>query len=147
MLLRKGVCPYEYIDDWEKFNKKTLPEKEEFYISLNMEEVTDADYVHGKRVCKDFGIKNLGDYHELHLKSDILLLAYVFENFKKVCFKIYRLDPEKFLSAPGLAWQAALKNTKVKLELLTEIDMLLMVEKELEEEYDQFEMLLNIFFL
>ena len=82
-----------------------------------------------KRVFKDFEIKNLGEYHDLYLKSDTLLLADVFENFSKMCLNIYQLDPAKFLSAPGLARQAALKKTVVKLELLTDIDMLLMVEK------------------
>ena len=83
----------------------------------------------GKRVCKDFEIKNVGEYHDLYLKSDTLLLADVFENFRKMCLKIYQLDPAKFFSATGLAWQAALKKTEVKLELLTDTDMLLMVEK------------------
>ena len=82
-----------------------------------------------KRVFKDFEIKILGEYHDLYLKSDTLLLADVFENFSKMCLNIYQLDPAKFISAPGLAWQAALKKTVVKLELLTDIDMLLMVEK------------------
>ena len=85
--------------------------------------------MHRKRVCKDFEIKHLGEYHDLYLKSDALLLAEVFENFIKMCLKISNLDPLKFLSAPGLAWQAALKKTDLKLELLTDIDMLLMVEK------------------
>ena len=85
LLLRKGVYPYEHIYDWEKFNETTLPEKEEFYSNLNMEDITDADYVHGKRVCKDFEIKNSGEYHDLYLKSDTLLLADVFENFRKMC--------------------------------------------------------------
>ena len=82
-----------------------------------------------KRVFKDFEIKILGEYHDLYLKSDTLLLADVFENFSKMCLNIYQLDPAKFISAPGLAWQAALKKTVVKLELLTDIDMLLMFEK------------------
>ena len=75
MLFRKGVCPYECVDDWEKFNETTLPEKEEFYSNLNMEEIRDADYMHGKRVCIDSETKNLGEYHDLCLKSDTLLLA------------------------------------------------------------------------
>ena len=78
MLLRKGVYSYEYKDDWEKFNETALPEKEEFYSNLNMEENTDADYMHAKRVCKDFEIKDSGDYHDLYLKSDVLLSAEVF---------------------------------------------------------------------
>ena len=100
-----------------------------------MEDITDADYVHTKRVCEDFEIKHLGEYHDLCLKSDTLLLADVFENFRKMYLKVYELYPAKFLLAPGLAWEAALKKTEVKLELLAEIDMLLMVEKKLEEEY------------
>ena len=94
LLLRKGVYPYEYMDDWEKFNETTLPEKEEFYSNLNMEDITDADYMHAKRVCKDFEIKNLGEYHDLYLKSDTLFLANVSENFRKMCLKIYLLDPK-----------------------------------------------------
>ena len=129
MLLRKGVYPYEYMDEWEKFNETTLPKKEEFYSNLNMDNITDPDHMHAKRVCKDFEIKTLGEYHDLYLKSDILLLADVFENFGKMCLKIYHLDPVKFLSAPRLAWQGALKKTEVKLEFLTDIDMLLMIQK------------------
>ena len=117
------------MDDWEKFYETTLPEKEKFYSNLNMDDITDADYMHAKRVCTDFEIKNLGGYHDLYLKSDTLLLADVFQNFRKMCLNIYHLDPVKFLSAPGLSWQAALKRTEVNLELLTDIDMLLMVEK------------------
>ena len=94
-----------------------------------MQGIIDVDYMHGKRVFKDFEIIDLGGYHDLYLTFDILLLADVFKNFRNMCIKIYELDPAKFLSAPGLAWQAALKKTKVKLDLLTDIDMLLMVEK------------------
>ena len=89
--------------EWEKFNETTLPEKEEFYSNLNMEDITDADYMHVKRVCKGLEIKNLGEYYDLYLKNDTLLLADVFENFRKICLKIYHLDPAKFLSPPGLA--------------------------------------------
>ena len=123
LLLKKGVYPYEYMHEWEKFNERTLPEKEEFYSNLNMD-ITDADYMHGKRICKDFEIKHLGEYHDLYLKSETLLLVDVFKNFKKMGLKIYELDPVKFLSASGLAWQAALKETDVKLELLNDNDML-----------------------
>ena len=116
------------MDDWEKFNETSLREKEDFYSHLNMEDITDADYVHAKKVCKDFEIKNLGEY-DLYVQSDTLLLADVLENFRNMCLKIYELDPAKFLSAPGLVWQVALINTKVKLYILTDTDMMLMVEK------------------
>ena len=108
LLLQKGVYPYAYLNDWEKFNQTSLPEKEDFYSHLNMEDITDADYAHAKRVCKDFGIKYLGEHHDLHVQSDKLLLADAFENFRNICLQIYERDPAKFLSAPGLAWQAAL---------------------------------------
>ena len=72
-----------------------------------MEDIIDADYVHAKRVCKDFEIENLGEYHNLYVQADILLSADVFENFRNMCLRIYELDPAKFLSAPGLAWKAA----------------------------------------
>ena len=94
-----------------------------------MEDIIDADYVHVKIIPKDFEIKHLGEYHDLYVQSDTLLLADVFENVRNMCLQIQKLDPAKFLSAPGLAWQAALKKTKVKLDLLTDIDMLLMIEK------------------
>ena len=81
LLLQKGVYPYEYMDDWKKFNETLLPEKKDFYSHLNMEDIIDAEYANTKRVCKDFEIKNLGEYHGLYVQSNTLLLAYVFENF------------------------------------------------------------------
>ena len=104
MLLRKGGYPYEYKDNWEKFNEAIFPETEEFYSNLNMEDITDVDYIHAKRVYKDFEIKNLGDYHDLYLKNDTLLLGDIFENSRKMFLKIYHLHPAKFLSAPSLEW-------------------------------------------
>ena len=82
--------------------KKTLPEKEKFYSNLNMEDITDTNYIYEKKVCKDFEIKNLSEYHDLCLKIDTLVLVDVFENFRKVCLKTYHLDPVKFLSSPVL---------------------------------------------
>ena len=107
--------------------KKHYLKKEEFYTNLNVDDITDADYMHAKRVFEDFEIKNLAEYHYLYLKSDTSLLADVFEN-RKMYLKIYHLDPLKFLSAPGLGMQAALKKTEVKLELLTDMDVLLKVK-------------------
>ena len=115
--------------DWEKFKETSLPEKVNFYSDLTMEDFTYADYVHAKRVCKDFGIKNLGESHDLYVQSNTLLLTDVFEIFRNMCLKIWELDPVKVFSAPGLAWQATLKKNKVKLGLLTRTDMILMVGK------------------
>ena len=129
LLLRKGAYPYEYMDSWEKFNETSLPSKEDFYSNLNMEDIDDIDYRHGNNVFKVFKLENLGDYHDLYVQSDTLLLADVFENFRDICIKEYELDPPHFLSLPGLAWQACLKKTNIELELLTDYDMLLMVEE------------------
>ena len=82
---------------------------------------------HAKRACEDFEIKYLREYHDLYVQSSTLLVAEVFENFQNMCFQIYQLNPTNFFSDPGLAWQAALNKGKVKLELLTDIDILLMV--------------------
>ena len=103
------------MDEWEKFNEKTLSEKEKFYSILHIDDITDADYMNAKRLYKDFEIKNSGEYHDLYLKSNTLVLGDVFENFRKMCLNMYHLDPAKFLSAPGLAWQAALKKTAMLL--------------------------------
>ena len=113
----------------KKLNETTLPEKEDFCSHLNMEDITNAYYTHTKKVCKDFEIKDSGEYYDLYVQSNTLLLADIFENFRIMRLKMYELVPAKFLSAPGLAWQAALKKKKVKLDLLTDIDMLLMAEK------------------
>ena len=129
MLLRKGVYPYEYMDGWDKLNEKSIPCKESFYSSLTLENITEVDYIHAKNVFKTFKLNNLSDYHDLYVRSDTLLLADVFENFRSMCLSNYELDPAHFVSLPGLAWQACLKKTNVELELLTEYDMLLMIEE------------------
>ena len=129
ILLRKGVYPYEYMDDWNKFNEKVLPSKESFYSNLTLENITKTDYAHANNVFKKYNINNLGEYHDLYVRSDTLLLADVFENFRQSCLKNYELDPAHFVSLPGLAWQACLKKTNVELELLTDYDMVLMVEQ------------------
>ena len=117
------------MDNWERFNETSLPSKKIFYSNLNMENIDDIDYRHGNNVFKRFKLKDLGEYHDLYVQSDTLLLADVFENLRNTCLEVYELDPAHFLSLPGLAWQACLKKTNVKLELLTDYDMLLMVEE------------------
>ena len=119
LLLRKGVYPYEYMDNWERSEETSLPNKESFYSNLNTKNIDDIDYRHGNNVFKRFKLKNLEKYHDLYVQSDTLLLADVFENFRNTYLKVYELDPAHFLSLPGLAWQACLTKTNVKLELLT----------------------------
>ena len=135
MLLGKGVYPYEYLDSWEKLNETLLPPKKAFYSNLDLEDISDEDYVHALKVWDVFEIKNLGEYHDLYVLSDTLLLADVYENFRNMCLDKYELDPVHFVSAPGLAWQAYLKKTRVKLELITDYDMILMIEKGIRKKY------------
>ena len=108
------------MDNWEIFNETLLPSKESFYSNLNMENIDDVDYKHGNNVFKRFKLKYLEEYHDLYVESDTLILVDVFENFRNTCLKVYELDPAHSLSLPGLAWQACLKKTNVKLELLTD---------------------------
>ena len=129
LLARKGVYPYEYTDSLEKLKETTLPPKEAFYSRLNVEGISDEDYAHAQKVWKTFKMEYFKDYHELYNKVDVLLLADVFENFRNICLKNYELDPAHYYTAPGLTWDAALKITGINLELLSDIDMLLMVEK------------------
>ena len=129
MLLRKGVYPYEYIDEWDNFNQKIIPSKESFYSNLTLENISETDYAHANNVFKKFNINNLGEYHDLYVRSDTLLLADVLENFRQSCLKNYELDPAHFGSLPGLAWQACFKKANVELGLLTDYDMVLIVEE------------------
>ena len=117
LLLRKGVYPYEYMDSWERFNETSLPPKESFYSELNLEDISDKDYLHAQKVWDVFEIKELGEYHDLYVQSDTLLLADIFEKCRNTCIEIYELDPAHFLSAPGLAWQACLKKNKCKFRI------------------------------
>ena len=116
MLLRTGVYLDEYIDSWEKFDETTLPPKE-VHSNLNLEDISNKDYMHAQKVWDVFEIKNLGEYHDLNVKSDTLLLADAFENFRNKCLEIYELDPIYFVSAPGLAWQACLKKNRSKIRI------------------------------
>ena len=114
---------------WKKFEEKQLPSKDEFYSKLNMSGISEKDSQHACKVWNEFGLKNMGDYHDMYLKTDVILLANVFESFRKVCLDSYGLDPAHFYTAPGLAWKACLKKTGVNLELLKDPDMLLMFER------------------
>ena len=129
LLAKKGVYPYEYMDSLEKLKETALPPKEAFYSRLNDGGISDEDYAHAQNVWKTFKMEYFKDYHELYNKVDVLLLADVFENFRDICVTNYELDPAHYYTAPGLAWDAALKVTDVSLKLLSDIDMLLMYEK------------------
>ena len=129
LVKRKGVYPYEYMDSLERFKENKLPPKESFYSRLTGEDISDNDYEHALNVWDDFGMKTLQDCHDLYNVTDVLLLADVFENFRNICMENYKLDPAHYFTAPGLTWDACLKMTDAKLELLTDIDMLLMIEK------------------
>ena len=129
LLIKKGIYPYEYMSSWDRFEETKLPPKEAFYRKLNMVGVSSENYEHACKVWKEFKIKNLGEYHDLYLKTDVILLANVFEAFREVCLKNYGLDPAQFHMAPGLAWKDCLKKTKIRLELLLDPDMLLMFER------------------
>ena len=128
LMAKKGVYPYDYMDSFKKF-KEQLPSKEKFYSILNNKHISTEDYKHAQNVWNTFNLKNMGEYHDLYLASDILLLADVFENFRKTCLKYYKLDPCHYFTSPGLSWDAMLKMTDIKLELMTDIDMFQFIEK------------------
>ena len=129
LMSQKGVYPYDFMDSIEKFDQTELPTKEQFYSTINDQHITNDEYNHAKKVWKTFNIKTMGEYHDLYLKSDMLLLADVFENFRKTCLQYYKLDPCHYFTSPGLSWDAMLKMTNIKLELMTDVDMLQFIEK------------------
>ena len=118
LLTRKGCYPYDYVSSIDKFQETKLPSKEDFYSKLNDGRISDEDYQHAINVWETFNCKTIQDYHDLYFKSDVLRHADVFENFRKTCLKHYKLDPCHYYTAPGLAWDACLKETNQKLELL-----------------------------
>ena len=129
LVTRKGVYPYEHMDDFSRFDETCLPPKEAFYSSLSDEGITDSDYEHAQQVWRIFNCTTLGDYHDLYLQTDVLLLADVFENFRRTALSTYKLDPVHYLTLPGYSRDALLKFTRVSLELLTDSNMYLFVEK------------------
>ena len=126
---RKGIYPYEYVSSWDRFEEVQFPPIEAFYSNLNMTNISEDDYQHAQKVWKEFGIRNLGDYHNLYLRTDVILPANMFEAFRNTCLEHYKLDPVHFYRSPGLAWKACLRKARVRLELLTDPDMLLMFER------------------
>ena len=126
---RKGVYRYYYVDSISRFSETKLPPKSKFCSKLNDIDISDEDYNHAQAAWKEFGFKTLRGYHDLYNVSDVLLLADVFENFRGVCLKYYELDPAWYFTSPGLSWDAALKLSGVKLELLSDYDMILMIKR------------------
>lgn len=129
LLMKKGIYPYEYMDNWDRFNEKELPPIGKFYSSLKNEGISEEEYDHAQTIWREFECKNLGDFHDLYLKTDVLLLADVFQNFRKTSMVNYGLDPGNYLTSPGLSWDALLKTTGQNLELLTDYEMYLFCEK------------------
>ena len=129
LLLRKGVYPYDWVDSIDKFSETQLPPIESFYSKLSDEGISNKDYLHAQEVWKKFNCQTFRDYHNIYNIADVLMLADVFENFRDVCNENYGIDPAHHYTAPGLAWDAALKKRKIELELLRDYDMLLMIQK------------------
>ena len=129
LFTRKGCYPYDYVSSIDKLKETKLPSKEDFYSKLYDEDISDEDYQHANQVWNTFNCQTLKDYHDLYLKSDVLLLADVFENFRKTCLKHYKLDLCHYYTAPGLAWDACLKEKRQDLELLKDYDLLMMFER------------------
>ena len=129
LLIRKGVYPYDYMDSWDRFNETSLPPIEKFYSKLTGSGISTEDYEHATKVWNEFNLRNLGDYHDLYLKTEVILLANVFEEFRSTCMEHYGLDPANFYTSPGLAWKACLNKTGIKLELHMDPDMLMMFER------------------
>ena len=131
LVLQKGVYPYEYMDSFDRFQETELPPIGKFYSSLSDESISKKDYQHAQEVWETFNCENLGDYHDLYLKTDVTLLADVFQTFRRTCMNAYKLDPLNYYTAPGLSWDALLKYTAIELELLTDYDQHLFIEKEM----------------
>ncbi|GFS64618.1 uncharacterized protein TNCV_4684541 [Trichonephila clavipes] len=129
LLLRKGVFPYDYFDSFEKCKDSCLPPISKFYNKLNEEAISVEDYNHACKVFNEFHLNNLGEYCDLYVKTDVLLLTDLFENFRKICMQTYKLDPCWYFTTPALSWDAMLLHTKVAIELFTDYDVLLFIEK------------------
>ncbi|XP_025405078.1 uncharacterized protein LOC112679477 [Sipha flava] len=128
LVTRKGVYPYEYMNSWERLEETRLPSERSFYSTLTKTEIEESDFDHAKEVWDHFGCKTLGEYSDLYLKINVLLLADVFENFRDLCMKTYNLDAAHYFTATGLSFDAMLKFTGQKIQLLDDYDMLLMFE-------------------
>ena len=125
LVKEKGIYPYEYCNSFKKFTETNLPDIDKFFSCG----ISEKEYQRACNVWKVFEIKNLGEYHGLYLKTDVLLLCDVFEKFIGVCLKDYGLDPCHYFSSPGLSWDAMLKMTGIQLGKINNIDVYLFLEK------------------
>lgn len=130
LIIQKGFFPYEWFDNVQKLSYVGLPPQSAFYSKLSGKDISDEDYAHAQKVYTQLGCKSFRDYHDLYLACDVFLLADCFEYFRELCLQHFQLDPAHYFTNPGMFWDAALMKSKVKLELLTEIDMVLMFEKQ-----------------
>jgi len=124
----KGVYPYSYMTDRSKFDETRLPPIEDFYNTLNDEPLSEEDYQRARQIWDFYSIRNLREFHDHYLKSDVLLLADVFQNFRKTVFQNHNLDCLHYPTLPSLSWSMALKHTKIELDLLTDPEAYLMIE-------------------
>ena len=150
LLKRKGIFPYEYIDSFDRYNETSLPSKEKFFSTLYNKAISDSDYQHAQNVWNHHKIKTIQEYAELYMKTDILLLTDVFENFREICFQVYKLDPVYYYTAPGLAWSALMKKTNIELDLISNQYTLEFFERQIRVEYahqftDMLKRTINIF--
>lgn len=129
LMRKKGIYPYDYMDCFSKYENKYLPSRELFYNSLMKQHISDIEYAHAQNVWKEFNISNMGEYTDLYLNCDVLLLTDIFENFRTMSLHYFKLDPAYYVTAPGFSWDAMLLYTGVQLELITDLEIYQMIEK------------------
>ena len=129
LVKQKGVYPYEYMDSFKNFSEDKLPDRCKFFNSLKDECISEKDYLHAIDIWNVFKMNTMGDYHDLYVKTDVLLLADLFQKFINTCLEYYGLDPCHYFSSPGLSWDEMLKMTGIELKLISDIDMYLFIEK------------------
>ena len=129
LVTQKDIFPYEFMDSMDKMKSKGFPSKDSFYSTFYESHASDEDYHRAEKVWDHLNMKTMKDYHDLYLETDVLLLADVFENFRRTCIKCYELDPAHYVSAPGLSWDAFLKRSGKEIELVSDMDMFQFFEK------------------
>lgn len=129
LLTDKGVYPYDYFDSFDKFRERQLPPKEAFYSRLTETDIDEEEYERAVEIWEHFGIRTLGQYHDLYLRTDVLLLTDIFENFRDLCLEYYKLDPAHYFTLPNYAWDAMLLKTDIRIKPITDQEMYEMVER------------------